>query len=152
MPRLPSLLRRAHSHPVSGSLAIGYCSRTESPRKIVIGAYNDPRPDLAFMIGNEQSGNWGYDSDGNYRELGRSNLFAITTEGKGIFRHASFSEPTPQNPNAPDNSGGHKNTLTIQQYSPTGCIVMPKMSLTFFNYLLYDKWVELGELNQNKGE
>ena len=114
------------------STAIGLYTTTDSYGQVALGFYNNPSPNLAFMIGNGQNGNWGYDSNGNWRELGiRSNLFVITTEGKGIFRHTSYSEPTPDNPGAPQNSGGEallvegdatiKGTLRV---SPSGDLDM----------------------------
>ena len=107
------------SDSASESLAIGYNVITDSPRQVALGAYNDPRPELAFMIGNGQTGNWGYDSNGNWRDLGRSNLFAITTSGSVQIFHtpasatSSSEQATPVIELNPDSADPH---ITINGY------------------------------------
>jgi hypothetical protein len=82
-----------------GSVAIGRYLRTSNytNNQIVLGSYNEVRADAAFSIGNG-TGNWEYNpATGNSGE-NRSNLFLITTEGKGVFRHKDYVEPTTQPP------------------------------------------------------
>jgi hypothetical protein len=77
------------------SVTIGHNLQTSSytSGQIVLGTYNEVRDAAAFIIANG-TGNYEYNpATGNYGE-NRGNLFLITTAGKGIFRHTSFSEPS----------------------------------------------------------
>ncbi|MDR2980898.1 MAG: hypothetical protein LBV12_01480 [Puniceicoccales bacterium] len=66
------------------SLALGMGTYTTQPYQIALGSHNQPTDNASFMIGN----GWDW--------ANRSNLFVIMKDGKGVFRHTSFIEPTSQ--------------------------------------------------------
>ena len=92
-------LGMAASAQGDSSIAIGKYTWTDSntSNQIAIGAYNNPLPGMAFMIGNG-TGEWGYNPNSGHYESGYSNLFVIMNDGKGIFRHKDYIEPNAANP------------------------------------------------------
>ncbi|MDR0536222.1 MAG: hypothetical protein LBG65_07775 [Puniceicoccales bacterium] len=74
------------------SIALGNGTLTYDSGQVALGMFNEARPEYAFMIGNGS-----HAPQGGAGGAERSNLFVITREGKGIFRHVNFAESTPGN-------------------------------------------------------
>jgi hypothetical protein len=115
----------------TGSVAIGHgvsTSSSSTPGQVVLGTYNEIRDDAAFIIGNG-TGNSEYDpATGNY-ESNRSILFFITTDGKGVFRHKDYIEPTTQQlvPTQPKEALRVKGDATVEgtlRIQPAGDLSM----------------------------